>query len=476
MKTSKIIIRNLFGIKEQALDGRSVEITGTNGLGKTSIIDAIRYALTNDSNRDYIVRKGETEGEILIETDTGISINRKKRTNKSDYKSIKDNERIVQSPESFISNLFTPLQLNPVEFTQMPRQEQNRIILDLIEFDWDLNWINEQFGEIPAGVDYTQNILKVLEDIQAENGPYFMKRQDINRDIRNRRAFISEISKDIPEGYDADMWEQYDLSEKYQELERIKEHNRRIEQAKNLRDNYQNKKRGIEAEREIKISQAKSELNDEKMLLASKIERLKTEIAAAEQSLGTLDNRLDDKIQVITADYLKTIAELDREVGVNSEYLEQSVADCTELTSEITLATEMKNHLNEYRRMKNLQSELETLIKKSDDLTSKIELARELPSYVLKTANLPIEGLTVQNGIPLINGLPISNLSEGEQLELCVDVAISKPNSLQIILIDGAEKLSDENRLALYAKCKEKGLQFVATRTTNDSELIITTL
>ena len=79
MKTTKIYIKNLFGITEKQLDGKSVEITGKNGSGKTSVLDAIRYALTNSSDRDYIIKDGSEEGEILIETDTGLSINRKKR-------------------------------------------------------------------------------------------------------------------------------------------------------------------------------------------------------------------------------------------------------------------------------------------------------------------------------------------------------------------------------------------------------------
>ena len=57
---------------------------------------------------------------------------------------------------------------------------------------------------------------------------------------------------------------------------------------------------------------------------------------------------------------------------------------------------------------------------------------------------------------------------------LCVDVALSKPNNLNLILLDGVEKLSDKNRELLYNKCKEKGLQYIATRTTNSNELIIT--
>ena len=77
------------------------------------------------------------------------------------------------------------------------------------------------------------------------------------------------------------------------------------------------------------------------------------------------------------------------------------------------------------------------------------------------------------DGIPLIHGLPISNLSDGEKLDLCIDVALQKPNGLQIILIDGVEKMSTNLREQLYQKCKDKGLQFIATRTTDDEELTV---
>ena len=166
MKVTKISIKNLLGIKELELGNESIELKGTNGTGKTSVLDSIRYALTNDIERDYIIRQGQSEGEILIETDTGLSINRKKRSEQSDYKNIRENGNVINKPESFLQGIFTELQLDPIEFTKMSRQEQNRKVLDLIEFEWDLNWITEQFGEIPSGVNYEQNILKVLNDIQ----------------------------------------------------------------------------------------------------------------------------------------------------------------------------------------------------------------------------------------------------------------------------------------------------------------------
>jgi hypothetical protein len=65
------------------------------------------------------------------------------------------------------------------------------------------------------------------------------------------------------------------------------------------------------------------------------------------------------------------------------------------------------------------------------------------------------------------------NLSEGEKLQLCVDVTLGDKNNLKLILIDGTEKLSEENRNKLYEICKQKGLQVIATRTTNDDNLTI---
>lgn len=476
MKTTRIHIKNLFGISETELDGRSMEVTGSNGVGKTSIIDSIKYALTNDSSRDYVIKNGESEGEIFIETDTGLTIDRKKRVNQADYKNIRQDGKPVQSPEAFVRELFTPLQIDPIKFTQMSRQEQNRIILDLIEFDWDLNWIKEKFGEIPQGVDYQQNILQVLNDIQSEKGVYFQTRQDINREIRNKTAFISDIAKDIPQGFQAEKWEAYDLSEAYTKITKAQEYNSRIERAKLFKDSYDNKVRGYQAEMEIAVSNLKSAIAVEREQLTSEIERKKTEIKAAEDKLNSLSDKIADKTKIFESEYREKVAKLDSDIKVANEYIGKQLVDVSVMQTEVKTAEEMKKHLNEYRRMKSMQDELEALEEHSKALTSKIELARELPGEILKTATIPVKGLTVKDGIPLINGLPVSNLSEGEQLQLCVDVALSKPNSLQIILIDGAEKLSEKNRLALYEKCKEKGLQFIATRTTDSDDLEVTYL
>jgi len=472
-KIVKIKIKNLFGITQYEAVGESIELRGKNGIGKTSVIDAIRYALTNKSSRDYIVRQGSTEGEIIVETDNGLYINRRPRTAQADYKSIKKNGVEVAKPESFLQDIFTSLQLNPIEFMQMDKKQQNAIILDMIEYPWDLAKIKEWFGEIPPFVNYDQNILQILNDIQSENGDYFKLRQDINRDIRNKRAFVGEIAETIPDEYDIEKWEKESAGEVYQKIERIRKENEEIEEARRVIEGKGNKTRKFEADKEIAIATLEREMTYKLTQIDKELAQLRERIRSLETEKAGLDDKKEDKLAVIEQSYNAQVASLDAEVDSYRPYLEKEIKDTAELMEQAAHIEKMKSHINEYRRMVSLSEEIAELAEKSKSLTDKIELARDLPGEILANCVIPIENLTVVDGIPLINGLPVSNLSDGQKLDLCIDLAIQNPSGLQIILIDGVEKLATDFRDRLYDRCREKGLQFIATRTTDDEDLTV---
>lgn len=473
MRISKIKIKNLFGISEHEADGKSVELIGTNGVGKTSVIDAIRYALTNSSDREYIIKNGETEGEIFIETDTGLSIDRKARVGMSDYKAVKENGNTVNSPEAFLRTLFTPLQLSPMEFIAMDKKQQNAIILNLIKYEWNLDTIKEWFGEIVPDVNYEQNILAVLNDIQAENGYYFQKRQDINREIRQKNAIIADIGASLPVDYDGAKWEKVELGPIYTKIEQIRKSNETIEKAKMLKDSHDGKVRSFEADKEVKMAALDREMVAEEKRIDESLASLKEQIKALEDKKAGLSKTKEDKAKVIQSEFEANVAKYESEIQAYAEFLGKETQSTSELEAEAAETEKMKGHINEWKRMVATQEEVADLTEKSAVLTAKIEKARKLPGEILETAEIPIDGLTVKDGIPLINGLPVSNLSEGEKLDLCVDISVNNPSGLQIILIDGVEKLSGENRQRLYEKCKAKGLQFISTRTTDDGDLTV---
>lgn len=477
MKISKIKIKNLYGIEQLELDGKSVELTGTNGIGKSSVIDAIRLALTNNSKRKTIIKNGEKEGSIYIETDTGLKIDRKKRIDKSDYKSIKDeNGNEINSPEAFLKEIFTPLQLEPVEFLTMSEKEQNKLLLNLIEFNQDKEqYITEKFGPI-NWVDYSNSILEILTEIQDKDGKFYQDREEINRNIRNGNAVINDIVKDIPENYQAEKWREYTLSDKYEELNKMKSFNEKIDKSITYKEDYNNKIKNLETIENNKLLNIESEKNITKNNIEKQIEEYKSKIALLQKDLENIDNKYATVISETKNETIAEKAKLDENIKIANEWASKDKKDTDTLEEELKIAEKMKSYLNEYDRAMEMRKKVKLLEEQSQALTDKIELARQLPGEILTTAKIPVKNLTVKDGIPLVNNLPISNLSEGQKLELCVDVSLSNINNLKLILIDGTEKLSDENRKKLYEICKEKRLQIIATRTDNSDELIVTEL
>lgn len=409
MKVTKLKIKNLYGIEELDLDGKSVELIGSNGVGKSSVLDAIRLALTNNSKRKYIVKKGETEGSVYVELDNGITIDRKKRTDKSDYKSIKDatgNE--INSPETFLKDIFTPLQLEPVEFLSMSEQEQNKILLNLIKFDKDKQeFIKEKFGEEIDWVDYSNSILEILNEIQSKDGKYYQTREEINRNARNEQAIVNDIAKDIPENYDVEKWRNYTLSDKYDELNKKKDYNAKIDKSIAYKENYDNTINGYRGEYDSTIANINTRKNNEKSNIENSIKEYETKILELKKDLENLDNKYGIEEMEAKGIFNSKVSKLEENIKVATEWAEKPKMETETFESELKIAEEMKGHINEYDRMIEKQSHVEILRNQSQALTDKIELARNLPGQILKEVEIPVKNLTVENGIPLVNSLPV---------------------------------------------------------------------
>ena len=168
-------------------------------------------------------------------------------------------------------------------------------------------------------------ILEVLNDIQAENGIYFQSRQNINRDIRNKQAFIADIAKDIPSSYDYDRWNNYPSGEKYRELERLREQNSRIERAKAFRSGYDAKLRGLEAQRDMDLAAIDSDIARERASLTGTMERLKAELKATEEKLSGMEQRRQEKADVVQSKYETAAAKLEKDMGVAADYRHENL-------------------------------------------------------------------------------------------------------------------------------------------------------
>jgi DNA repair exonuclease SbcCD ATPase subunit len=321
----------------------------------------------------------------------------------------------------------------------------------------------------------------VLYEIQSIQGDYYLRREELNRDLRNKKAFIEDIGKTLPAGYDANKWRAANLREIHTKISIATNKNKEIEADKlklasidaQISNGKEAKENNIKKAKE-KASANISTLNIDIGMFETQINKIKQQIVNKQEEKNIILAKTEENIKGIEENHKKKEQEIfDIQKQLTEKTMASSPVDISPFLEEAETIERMKGFLNEHARMISLQSDVEQLKSSSGELTAKIEKARILPSEILKQCTIPIAGLTVVDGDPRINGLPISNLSDGEKLLLCVDIANEKKNVLNLLLIDGVEKLCTENREALYAKCKAKGVRFIATRTTDDPELTI---
>ena len=117
--------------------GAVVQITGRNGAGKSSVLDAIAYAIGGKAlQAARPVRDGQSTAEVVV--DLGEMIVR--RTWKGDASSLSVESRQgmkFASPQALLDRLVGTLSFDPLAFTRLHPREQQNILAGLAGLDLD---------------------------------------------------------------------------------------------------------------------------------------------------------------------------------------------------------------------------------------------------------------------------------------------------------------------------------------------------
>ena len=535
MFIKRLEIRNWIGIKELAFDPGKVNIlSGKKGSGKTSTIEALEKAFTNKNNRAEVVRHGEEEATLLIQTDSGLEIERRIRPDRGDYLKIRKPGGAVPQTEAFLRKLINGDIFRPLEFVKKSPDEQAKIILNMLEIEWTKDNISAWFGEVPT-VNYDAHILQVLK--QIEQG-YFEQRESVNREIRVLEAQVQGIKNDLPPNYDGDKWRAMKVQEYYSKIAEAEEVNKKILAARNIIEGLEERMATIAANAEsdkqtIKSQQdrKRSDIREFKQFIAQKIEKneeaVKQVDARIQQTEKELDNELQAEIQKLkeqygqkkeaarhtirsevkelekqTAEYRESLAAKDQEFA-NIDAMEEQIINSIDDTAKERIETEnakaggaktilnelqeidtepltknaeevanMQSYLREWERMVDIiREKLAPRQESAKTLTAKIKKARELPMELLKTAAVPVPGITVDaDGKIRIGETLIDGLSEGEQLELAFRVAKAQAGELKVICLDGINKINVSDRKWIEEDMETDEYQYFVL-TTEDGDM-----
>lgn len=108
-------------------------------------------------------------------------------------------------------------------------------------------------------------------------------------------------------------------------------------------------------------------------------------------------------------------------------------------------------------------------------LTDEIDKIRQAKTDLLKGADLPLKGLSVENGELLYKGFKWDNMSGAEQLIVATSIVRKLNSNCGFVLLDKLEQM-DADTLNDFGKwLEEQGLQAIATRisTGNECSIII---
>ncbi|MBE6067955.1 MAG: hypothetical protein E7211_09725 [Clostridium lundense] len=258
------------------------------------------------------------------------------------------------------------------------------------------------------------------------------------------------------------------------------------------KDNLQ-AKTDLEAELQAKIQELKTEYAKRKSIVDKKsnddIEKLKyqfeqskenakdtiniqeNKISAKEQELLSLDALEKQEIKSVDEKVITQIEKEEIRVGKASEYLKKNeLIDIEPLQKEADEVAEMQSYLRQWDMMLDIRDrKLADKQRYSDLLTSRIEKARALPGELLKTAQMPIDGISVDDeGLIRINKTLIDGLSDGEKLELAMRIAKVQAGELKVICLDKFESLNPKAQKKLLEEMSRDEYQYFVTSTMAD--------
>lgn len=473
MKIKRISIKNFIGIEEMNLEpGKINLISGFNGKGKTTILEALEKVFTNNDRRPRVIRDGADKSVIFVETDDGYSL-RRSVTEKSNSLTVTKDGFAAKAPQRFLQGLIGQFSFNPVDFLTKSEKEQTAILLAAAPLTVTME--DEQWtGERPP-VDTGQHGLQVCKDLHSM---YYEKRRDQNATVKAIKGEVEAIQ--VPDGFDPEVYRGIKLRDLYDEMEDARGNNSLIELAKVSLDK-------VQADREKTISLAEAErINiDEREKTAkekarregeAKIAEIKAKITELQAQQVVAETAMVDKIAVISAKKTELLdavnakekAELEAthavEVSATTVLKEKQPIDTAPMEARVQEFEEKQHLVKDFDRRLAAVGRLEDAERTAKHLDQVVKTLAVKPGELITQANLPVQGLGIDDkGNVTINGRPIKSLSTAEQIKVSLEIAKATAGQLQLICIDGFEAIVGEAREELLRQIAQDEYQYFIT-------------
>jgi uncharacterized coiled-coil protein SlyX len=378
-------------------DGNLVVIGGRNAQGKSSVLDAIWAALggREGNKASKPIRDGESRAKVRL--DLGDMIVTRVWTGESSTVKVESADGAVfKSPQALLDGLIGRLSFDPLAFTRLSPKEQRESLLGIVDIPVDLDAIDQKRAEL------------------------FTERTDIGRDGKAIGDVI--VDKDLPET-------ETSASDILAKIRAANDHNANIN-------------KGME-----RIAAWENAIATNR----ARIERLKEELAAAEDAL---------------ADSVTDRNEAQAEVAALMPRV-----DVTELEEQLSSVEDTNAAIRANNVARGKVAAKAKLRVQYDKLTEKIADLDKNKADALAAAEFPVPGLGFSESGVTYQDVPFDQASSAEQIRVSIAMAISGNPKLRVMRILDGSLLDDDNLKLIAEAATEHDMQVWVERVGTGDEI-----
>lgn len=374
-------------------------IGGNNNNGKTSILDAIAWALGGNK---YRPSKAQRDGSVVpptinLKLSNGLIVERKGKNSDLKVTDPTGNKAGQNLLDSFVEELA----INLPKFINSSDKEKANTLLEIIG-------VGQQLYELECQEKEKYNMRRSIGQI-ADQKEKFAKEQPFYPEAPKTLVSITDL-----------ITQQQDIL-------------------------------------------AKNGENQRKRDMTDQLHRQATQLMAEiERQENTLAN-LKEQYQSVLRDYdvaQKTSEQLQDE---STEELEESIANIEAINIKVRANLDREKAEQDAAEYRTQYS----------SLTTEIESLRKQRMDLLQNADLPLDGLSVEDGELLYNGQRWDNMSGSQQLMVSTAIVRKLKPECGFVLIDKLEQMDMQTLNEFGAWLEQEGLQAIATRVSTGDECSI---
>ncbi len=402
IKINTLQIENIKRVKAVALNPAENGLTvigGKNGQGKTSVLDAIAWALGGDRYRpSNPEREGSTlPPHIKLTLSNGLTV---ERSGKNSALKVVDTTG-KRSGQQLLNEFVEQLAIDLPRFLQASNREKADTLLQVI------------------------GVGDRIHELEAKERDVYNRRRMIGQDADRKRKYADELPS-----YPAapkELVSALDLIRQQQDI---------------LARNGENQRKRMRA----------NQIEHEYGKAAAHVSLLKSQLSAAQKQL----TQLEADLEIAQKDALDLQDE-------STEEVERSLQEIEQINIQVRANCDREK----------AEQDAAYYAQQYQGLTAELEDIRHDKYTLLNSAELPLPGLSVEDGELTYNGKKWDCMSGADQLIAATAVVRAVNPKCGFVLLDKLEQLDADTLLNFGSWLEEQGLQAIATRVSTGPECSI---